>query len=46
MYVVNYLIQTERKHHTIFRLTVSDSTLRIKTLTIYWLNQPINFVIV
>ena len=44
MYVVNYLTQTESKYYTIFRLTVSDSTLGMKILQP--LNQQINFVIV
>ena len=30
MYVINYLIQTESKCHTIFRLTVSDRILGMK----------------
>ena len=32
IYIVNYLTQTESRHHTIFRLTVSDSMLGMKTL--------------
>ena len=30
MYVVNYMTQTESKHHAVIRLTVSDSTFGMK----------------